>query len=237
MKKSSIFSDAYREHKIKRKRYRNGYVFLALFLVLLLFFIPYLMGKVNEYRVNGGKFPKPPALNGVVASEAIFQLSTGENLTVKYSKKGDKVTYTSVTGSHDKYFFDISPDNSKVVINEKAEESIFVIGSDLMAMDVGLKEFTGTDNVLIKRTEKAGTGFIWANNAKFLNNTTLVYVSGLTNGDKPLSIRSIDLNTGTDKELPGSEGAAIGLGNLTENGFEVTIDGVSKHISQDLKVE
>lgn len=236
MKKSSIFSDAYRDDKIKRKRHRNRYVFLALFLVLLLFFIPYLINKVNEYKVNGGKFPEKVASNGKLASEATFQLSTGENLTIKYNKVGDTVAFTSVTGSQDKYFFDISPDDSKLVINEKAEESIFVIGSDLMAMDRGLLEFKGKDDGVIKRSEKAGTGFIWANNAKFLNNNTLIYVSGITNGDKPLVIRSIDLTTGSDIEIEGTGGSAIGLGNLTDTGIEVTIDGASKHIGIDLKV-
>lgn len=57
MKKPSIYSDRYRNVK-KRVRFRRKLiVILAALVLFLLFFVPYLNGKIKEFKANGNQFP------------------------------------------------------------------------------------------------------------------------------------------------------------------------------------
>ncbi len=56
MKKPSKFSSKYTRHRRSRTVRRNAIIAGSVLVLMLLFLVPYLYGKVNEYRDNNGRF-------------------------------------------------------------------------------------------------------------------------------------------------------------------------------------
>lgn len=56
MKKPSKFSSRYTRHRRSRTLRRNAIIAGSVLALLLLFLVPYLYGKINEYRDNNGNF-------------------------------------------------------------------------------------------------------------------------------------------------------------------------------------
>lgn len=269
MKKSSIFSDAYNKDKKRRKQLRNLLLVLALAAVLLLFFIPYLLGKVSEYQANGGKFPSSlqtsggglgttgggntmlssgsvagsdttaPALTAPVApmEEAEYVLSTGDKIRVVFIEDGDGVSFSKAAGQEGKYYYDISPDQSKILINEKADSSLILINDEFAAEDNSLNEYTDSEGTTMTRQEYGSSpDFIWCAEAKFFSDEEIIFVSNLNSDNTKKAIWTFNLLSGNYRIIEDSQAQTIEFRGRSDKGFAVKLDETIKYIGSDLRL-
>lgn len=249
VKKSSIFSDQYSREKKRRKGVRRLVLTLALLLALLMFMIPYIMNKVNEYKANGGSFSSTglsASSDTTVASgdtktelpvnAAEFELTGGDKINITYREKDGKVEFVGTEGHKDLYTYDISPDKSRIIINENTEGTIFLIDKNFNAKDLSPTEFTLDNGSVIQRKDYAHQeGFIWAQGAVFMDNNDILFKSRLNEDLNKTVIRGMAVNDAESTVVNGSGGKVIELVRITPQGYLVRIDGVEKTVDTNFR--
>lgn len=108
MKKSSIYSNRYGKSKKRVHLRRNLILILTTLVLFLLFFLPYLDGKVKEFKANGNQFPNQAAVSGHTTPSTVPTKEMGttdgstQGLGAATNTKGEKTNTTntpSTTGA------------------------------------------------------------------------------------------------------------------------------------------
>lgn len=261
MKKPSIYSDRYNKAKKKHRLRRNLWLFLASLALFLLFFLPYLDGKVKEFQAAGGKFPqtaqttiptgtKPattpaqtaPPLTSVQTKPqpltADHPLSDGSVIAIRYEKTEQGIRYLGAAGPAGSFSFDLSPDQSRLLINETSTQTLTLYGQDLAAEDHSFNTYRHSQKGQLKRTDYIQKdGFVWMRNARFLTNDLILFESQVALALKPFYVWSYDLKDKKFQLVSGTRAEDLELMERTQDGYRVRLDAVTKLVTPELKVE
>lgn len=251
----SIYSDKFSGENRKKIRRRKIIVAAALFLTFLLFFVPYISSRITEYKTNGGKFKEKyidpstvatTTLKTVAASDTKTEtplkslnqtLKSGITVRVNYKEIDGKVSYDSIAGDVERFSYDISPDKSSILLNDTDEEGIIILGQDKKAVDVTADTLKYGETIFRRDDLKHKEQKSFSEDAKFLNNNTVIYITSTGPSEARYYIRTFKTDSFKDQPLvKGIEGKKIRMVKKTDKGFQIEIDGKMYLINDDLTV-
>lgn len=165
-----------------------------------------------------------------------INLTNGEKLVATIIKENNLEHFSEVKLSEDKGKAVISPDKTKLLINNYKTQELFIYDTKGNGKNISKTEYTTKNNKSYSRESilQSNNGFVWCRNPMFVSDNKIVYQSNLPFfGRKNLDIYvwSIDLNTNEHKTLWDFKGKTITFGELTDKGLQVNIDGNNKYIN------
>ena len=142
-----------------------------------------------------------------------------------------------VIGDAEKFSYDISPSKDKVVINDAKKQTITVLDKDFNKKDYTLNLFDGKNNTLKREENLDKKDFIWAKEAKFLNDNTIIYITNVANDTKNEYLRAITLGDKKENKLiDETKSKKIILSEKVKDGYIFTSDSTKMKIDNNLKV-
>lgn len=262
MNRPSIFSDGYGKASKKRNLREIIVVVILIIFTILLYLIPYLNTKITQYKTNGNSFPNlvenrkkvtsplsttiPSAKNTKDTKNAEtkpqeenlvldHKLDDGTIVKIKYSKVDGKVVFHNVEGDESKFYYDISPSKTKILINDKNLQTIVVYTDKLQAIDYTLEKFDYGRSGFMRRTSYIKRkNFYWCKEAKFLDDESIIYISNVAVELTSKHIRAFKVDEdNSHKLIKYSRASNIELNGATQNGYRVTIDGINCIVKPD----
>lgn len=162
------------------------------------------------------------------------QLPDGENISVVYTESNGtkKIEHIFLANNQDIYF-NINPTGDKAVVLT-ASQDMYIVDLNGTVTDITKDRYitSKTQETIMKKDYlAANSGFSWHESPKFINDTTIIYVTQMPWFQADKYIYKVDINTKDHQWLSGIQGKQITLNNLVEAGLEVNIDGNNKHIN------
>ncbi len=172
-----------------------------------------------------------------VAKVKELELKISDKVTLKasYEEKNGKKQFTNIE-KKEGYDFDISPSKEKVIVSTPTQD-LKLFNVDGSEKEITKKVHTSTkgtqflkDNILEQMPD-----FIWCEQAKFIDDKMVVYISempyfgsGLT--DKYIWIKNTENfespENPNDTQIYGVVGTDVKVGNIKDKkGIEITVDG------------
>ena len=132
--------------------------------------------------------------------------------------------------------FSISPTQHSLLIVDGSTQELKLFDQNGNEKDLTFKSYKTRDGRVFTREQilSSQQGYKWCENAKFLDDNKIVYLSNLPwfgTGNLDTYLWMLDLQTGNYQTLFNVKGKEIILGNLTDKGLEITIDGNSKFLT------
>lgn len=250
----NIYSDKFSKEKRKSRLREKITIIGLLFIISLFFIVPYIRGMVKEYKENNGSF-KEKVINPSTSAREIssskssktesksavetytYDLDGTTKIKVEYTKANDVVIFSAVIGDAEKFSYDITPSKDKVVINDAKKQTISVIDKDFNKKDYTLNLFDGKSNTLKREENLDKKDFIWAKEAKFLNDNTIIYITNVANDIKSEYLRAITLGDKKENKLiDETKSKKIIISEKVEDGYIFTSDSTKMKIDNNLKV-
>ena len=258
MSKPSIFSSGYKRKMRKRKKR----IAFTCFLIILLGLSFYLYSKsnknfnissvknnifsiINKKNVNNDKklvepkiAKKQPAQNVIEEKKDksyTFKLSDGKEYKAIYEEKDGEKKFKNVTGDNENLDFNISPSANGIIVYDAGVQNIIYMNLDGVTIDLSKKLHISSGGIKFTKenTIKNNPGYVWAKNAKFIDNENVAYVSQLPWFKKEatkyvwiVNIKSVN-NPKVFEEINGTN---IILDKLDEKGLNISIDGRLGHL-------
>lgn len=256
MGKPSIFSRDY-ERKMKKRRKRIASISILISLIVGIILLKLISNNVNgeviRNRIQAWVDSDRPEVNknqenlnedteAVIPEKEpeeelkIMELKVNDNSVIKveYEEVEGKSIFKEVKENTNNIYYDINPGKNIILtIDEKQNMKIFnidkkeaVVNKDKYIAPTG--EAFIKDNVL--ETYK---DYIWNGSAKFINDTTIAYVSNIPYFGYGLNqyIWILNLDDNSHKTIWASKANEIKLNKINEKGLEITIDGNAKYIN------
>ncbi|GIM27549.1 hypothetical protein CPJCM30710_02150 [Clostridium polyendosporum] len=160
-------------------------------------------------------------------------LSSGNIARAIYDEESGKRKFKALIPIEEGTTFDISPNKDFLIINDGGTQQIKFVDTRGTQKNITYPSYTTKNKEVIVRETMLNDypGYTWSKNAKFIDDTHVVYLSQLPYFGKNQLLTymwSIDINTGVHTTLWNVKGSNIKIGNLTDNGLEVEIDGNKK---------
>jgi len=262
MSKPSIFSSGYKRKMRKRKK-RIAFICFLVVLLSLSFYLYSRLNKdfnissvknhifsiINKKNVNNDKkiaepkIPKKQPAQNVIEERKpenedksyTFKLSDGKEYKAIYEENNGEKKYKNVTGENENLDFNISPSANGIIIYDTGVQSIIYMNLDGVTSDLSKKIHISSSGTKFTKenTIKSNPGYIWAKNAKFIDNENVAYVSQLPwfkkEATKYVWVVNIK-NPDNPKLFEEISGANIILGKLEDKGLNISIDGKLGHL-------
>lgn len=258
MRRTSIFSSEY-EKKKRRKRRRIAIV-VTLVLLIAAGGALYGSGKLNNVSlkniftfkkndsdsktstiVKKEEAKKEEAKETKAENETKYidvTLSSGTKVKAVYAEENGTKKFTLVEGLSDGSTFDINKSGSQVIINDASSQEIKIYNLNGEEKNITKANYvTKSGQSFSKDTiMKQYPGYIWGLNAKFLDDTHVVYISQLPwfrKADLDTYVWIMDLNSGVYQTVWAAKGKAVKIETLNDKGITVDIDGSKKTVTSD----
>ena len=258
MRRTSIFSSEY-EKKKRRKRRRIAIV-VTLVLLIAAGGALYGSGKLNNVSlkniftfkkndsdsktstiVKKEEAKKEEAKETKAENETKYidvTLSSGTKVKAVYAEENGTKKFTLVEGLSDGSTFDINKSGSQVIINDASSQEIKIYNLNGEEKNITKANYvTKSGQSFSKDTiMKQYPGYIWSLNAKFLDDTHVVYISQLPwfgKADLDTYVWIMDLNSGVYQTVWAAKGKAVKIETLNDKGITVDIDGSKKTVTSD----
>lgn len=157
-------------------------------------------------------------------------------LKVEYEQIEGRDVFKEVKENPNNIYYDINPNKNIILtIDEKQNMKAFNIDKKESVINKD-KYVSPTGEAFIKENVLATyKDYIWNGNAKFINDTTIAYVSNMPYFGYGLNqyIWILNLNDNSHKTIWASKAKEIKLNTIKEKGLEVTIDGNARYINQN----
>ena len=255
MAKPSIFSRDYEKKMKRRKRKIIISILIALVVIFALFFKFKVQdmdftnikdkiqawvdsGKPEEELIDEEEIIEEPE-EEIVPEKTFIDLNVEEGVIVKaeyIDEAGTKkfVAIEPIEG----ITYNISPSGQQILIVDK-NQNIKIFNIDGTLRDITKSQYVSQGgSVFPKENILADTPeYIWHSQAKFINETRVLYISqlpyfGASSTNKYIWI--VDLENGTENVLWNLTGPDITVGELDqEKGLSVTVNGVNYYINAD----
>ena len=255
MRKPSIFSRDY-EKQMKKRRRR-----IALISILGIFFIGFLFIKIAMSSINmeilRNKVQNWINEDKVITEEDTTDIEEENNLEEETPKEPEsktmdlvvkegvvlKAEYEDVNGvvkfkgikdAPSNIYYTLNPDKTLVLtIDENQDMKIFNV--DTKEANITKDSYTAPNGEVFNKATVLQTysGYLWNMEAKFIDNTTVAYISNVPYFGYDLNkyIWIVKLTDNSHTTLWNSKGKEIKIGDIQEKGLEVTIDGNVKYIN------
>lgn len=263
MKRTSIFSSEY-EKKKRRKRRRIAIV-VTLVLLIAAGGALYGSGKLNNVSLKNiftfkkndsdskastivkneedkkAEAKKEAAKETKAENETKYidvTLSSGTKVKAVYAEENGTKKFTLVEGLSDGSTFDINKSGSQVIINDASSQEIKIYNLNGEEKNITKANYvTKSGQSFSKDTiMKQYPGYIWSLNAKFLDDTHVVYISQLPwfrKADLDTYVWIMDLNSGVYQTVWAAKGKAVKIETLNDKGITVDIDGSKKTVTSN----
>ncbi|WP_085829214.1 hypothetical protein [Clostridium massiliodielmoense] len=165
------------------------------------------------------------------------KLSNGTEIKLLYNIVNNEKEYIKVEPKDIKYT--ISPSKKYICLVEKETQKMILFDTNGNQKDITKNEYVSTsgqsftkDNIL-----ESNPNYIWCENPIFLNDDNIIYISQLPWFNKAdtkyvwkytISNNNYINNFDSVGEISGKD---IQYGNLTQDGLEITVDGVEKKLT------
>lgn len=263
MKRTSIFSSEY-EKKKRRKRRRIAIVVILVLLIASGGAL-YGSGKLNNVSLKNiftfkkndsdskastivkneedkkAEAKKEAAKETKAENETKYidvTLSSGTKVKAVYAEENGTKKFTLVEGLSGGSTFDINKSGSQVIINDASSQEIKIYNLNGEEKNITKANYvTKSGQSFSKDTiMKQYPGYIWSLNAKFLDDTHVVYISQLPwfrKADLDTYVWIMDLNSGVYQTVWAAKGKAVKIETLNDKGITVDIDGSKKTVTSD----
>ena len=163
-------------------------------------------------------------------------LPSGKVVKADYKEDNGAIKYEFVAPLENGTTFDISPSQNLLLINGGITQELNVYGSDGKPKSLTLKSYTTRDGRTFPRESilSSSEGYKWCENAKFLSEDKIVYLSNLPwfgKSDLETYVWMLDLKTGNHVALMNVKGKEIKFGKLDSKGLQINIDGINKYLT------
>ncbi|MGG7178672.1 hypothetical protein ACQPU1_13810 [Clostridium paraputrificum] len=256
MAKPSIFSRDYEKKMKRRKRRIVISILVALVLIFALFFkfkvqdmdFTNMKDKIQAW-VDSGK-PEEELVDEeeevieepekeVVPEKTFIDLNVEEGVILKAEYMDDAgvkkfVGIDPIEG----FTYNISPSGEQILIEDK-NQNLKVFKIDGTVKDITKQSYTSQSGGLFPKNEiLAGTPeYIWHSQAKFINETRVLYISQLPYFGASATNKYIwiyDIENASENVLWNLKGPDTTVGELDpEKGLSVTVNGVAYYINAD----
>ena len=165
-------------------------------------------------------------------------LSSGTKVKAVYAEENGTKKFTLVEGLSGGSTFDINKSGSQVIINDASSQEIKIYNLNGEEKNITKANYvTKSGQSFSKDTiMKQYPGYIWSLNAKFLDDTHVVYISQLPwfrKADLDTYVWIMDLNSGVYQTVRAAKGKAVKIETLNDKGITVDIDGSKKTVTSD----
>lgn len=258
MGKPSIFSRDY-ERKMRKRRRRIASISIIISLIVGVLLLKLVYNNINgeaiRNRVQAWIDSDRPENNLSQANSneeieavtpekepeeelKIMELKVNDNSVIKveYEQVEGKDVFKEVKENPNNIYYDINPGKNIILtIDEKQNMKIFnidkkeaVVNKDKYVSPTG--EAFIKDNVLATYKD-----YIWNGSAKFINDTTIAYVSNMPYFGYGLNqyIWILNLDDNSHNTIWASKATDIKLNAIKEKGLEIILDGNAKYINQN----
>lgn len=133
---------------------------------------------------------------------------------------------------------DLSPSKKQAVILDQATQDLFLVNLDGVVTDITYKiyktkkGYTEPKEKILGRIE----GFVWAEQPKFLDEDTVVYMSQLPWFDERRFLYIVELAPLSHRNFQSVFGTDVVLKELTETGLAYETKGITYHLTPDYKI-
>ncbi|MGM9973866.1 MAG: hypothetical protein ACI33K_07500 [Clostridiaceae bacterium] len=166
------------------------------------------------------------------AEDKYFEISLTEGKEGKaYYKESDgKIIFLSYSGGEG-FQYEVSPSKEKMMIFDVNDQNIYEIEAESAIKNLTYEYYTTTKGSKINKsnTLTSNPEYLWHGSPRYISENRIVYKSHLpwlNSANEYIWI--IDTNTMGYSYINSSKGKVINFGSLSEEGLQVTIDGVNR---------
>jgi len=255
---TSIFSSKYHKRQKRKRFFRNLALVLLVIAALALLFRKPILEMVEKVKqdiaqeevqkeqileqipetVTGEETEEPIEEEPVIEKEyvtATLPIEKEVSLEV-VEENGEKVfaPISELAGMQG----DISPSRTQAVILDEETQDLFLLDLSGNVTDITYKiyknsrGYTESKESILGRTEN----FVWAEQPKFLDEDTVVYMSQLPWFDERRFLYVVDLLPLSHRNYQSVFGTDVVLGEITELGLSYTKEGNTYYLTPDYKI-
>lgn len=255
---TSIFSNKYHKREKRRRFFKKLFILFLIIVALVLLFRKPILEMVDKVKqdIAQEKVQKEEILEQIpetVTNEEIEEPMEEEPVVEKQyviaALPMDKEVILEVVQENGETIFapvaeleemegDISPSKNQAVILDQETQDLFLIGLDGTVTEITYKTYknsrgyTESKENILRRTEN----FVWAEQPKFLDEDTVVYMSQLPWFDERRFLYVVDLEPLSHRNFQSVFGTDVILGELSELGLSFTKEGVTYHLTPEYKI-
>lgn len=170
--------------------------------------------------------------------EKFYEIKLGNGNIIKaiYEEKDGNKVFKYLAPTEEKVYFNLMPSGKGIIVYEEATQNIFLCDENGNSKEISPTKYTSvsTGKVFTKEsTLKNKPTFVWSAYPKFCSDTQIVYVSQLPwFRENEKYLWKYDFKSETHKNL-NIKGKDITIGNLTDKGLEINIDGNLNYLKED----
>jgi hypothetical protein len=255
---TSIFSNKYHKREKRRRFIKKLFIFILIIAALVLLFRKPILEMVEKVKqdIAQEKVQKEEILDQIpetVTNEEIEEPVEEEPVIVKQYVMAElpieKEVSLEIVEENGEMIFapfselegmegDISPSMNQAVILDQETQDLFLIDLDGTVTDITYKIYKNTrgytnskENILNSYDE-----FVWAEQPKFLDEDTVVYMSQLPWFDDRRFLYVVDLMPLSHRNFQSVFGRDVVLGERTEMGLSFTKEGRTYYLTPDYKI-
>ena len=255
---TSIFSSKYHKREKRKRFFRKLAFFLIFIAALALLFRKPILEMVEKVKqdIAQEQVQKEEILEQIpeaVTDEETEEPAPEEPVVVKEYVTATlpmekEVSLEVVEENGEKFFApiseltgmegDISPSRTQAVILEKETQDLFLLDLSGNVTDITYKVYknsrgyTESKESILGRTEN----FVWAEQPKFLDEDTVVYMSQLPWFDERRFLYVVDLVPLSHRNFQSVFGTDVVLGEISDLGLSYTKEGNTYYLTPDYKI-
>ncbi len=253
MAKTSIFSQKYDKRRKQKNFIKKLALLIFLLVIIFLIFRNPIMDKVNKVKqditeeelVEKSELPDsaqtPETIVETPESEkkifADFTLDQTNTLSLEMEDGEDGLIFKEPT-MEEAFEFDRSPDHTQMVILDKTSQELYLAKANGELTNItyrvykNSRGYTESKENILSRTKD----FVWAEQPRFLDEDTVVYMSQLPWFDERKFLYIVELNPLSHRNFQSVFGTDLVLKELDEKGLAYEKAGKPFYFSREYKI-
>lgn len=255
---TSIFSNKYHKREKRRRFFKKLAIFLIIIAALALLFRKPILEMVEKVKqdIAQEKVQKeeileriPETVTNEEIEETVEEEPVIEKQYVTTALPMDKEVSLEVIEENGEMIFapfaelegmdgDISPSKNQAVVLDQETQDLFLIGLDGTVTEITYKIYKNTRGYTNSKENIMNQieNFVWAEQPKFLDEDTVVYMSQLPWFDERRFLYVVDLQPLSHRNFQSVFGTDVVLGERTETGLSFTKEGITYYLTPDYKI-
>ncbi len=254
MAKPSIFSKKYDKSRRRRRFFKQLALVILLLVALFFIFRNPIMDKVNKVKQDISEeelvtntpsqeiepeTPETPVETPVEEEKILLTYGIDEEKELSFEmEKSDETLIFKTPEAIEGYEVDLSPSKTQLVILDQATQELFLASNSGEITNItyrvykSSKGYTETKESILKRKPD----FIWAEQPRFLDEDTVVYMSQLPWFDERKFLYIVELNPLTHRNFQSVFGQDLALKELDDKGLAYEKAGNMYYLTSDFKI-
>lgn len=254
MAKTSIFSQKYDKKRRRKKVFKQLALVILLLIVLFLIFRNPILDKVNKVRQDiteeniatespkneEESYPPETQVETPIIEEKItkiYKLTPEKEISLDLENEGENLVFKAPELKVN-YELDRSPSKSQMVILDTQTQELYLIKVDGQVTNITYriyknnKGYTESKESILKRRDN----FVWAEQPRFLDEDTVVYMSQLPWFDERRFLYIVELDPLSHKNFQSVFGTDLILKNLDALGLAYEKAGETFYFTPEYEI-